>query len=62
MTNQDTTTTCTYVNESANAHSEFFFQKPFLHKTAVWGNMKCPRVGEKKLKYFWSIQIKMEMG
>lgn len=47
MTNQDTTTTCIYVNESANAHSVFFFQKPFLHKTAVWGNMKRPRVGKK---------------
>lgn len=62
MTNQDTTTTCIYVNESANAHSVFFFQKPFLHKTAVWGNMKRPRVGKKKLNYFLSIHIKMEMG
>lgn len=30
MTNQDTTTTCTYVNEPANAHSVFVFQNSFF--------------------------------
>lgn len=57
MTNQDTTTTCTYVNESANAHPVFFFQKPYLRKTAVWENLKVSQ-GRKKKVIFCLIKIK----
>lgn len=57
MTNQDITTTCIYVNQSANVHSVFSFQKLFLHKTAVWENLKCLRVGK---NIILSIQSKIK--
>lgn len=59
MTNQDTTTTCTYVNESAYAHSVFFFSETLSALDCSVGKSDQSQ-GRKKKIIFLSIQNKIK--